>query len=178
MAGLRNTDEHYGWLAKLLHWLMALWVMGLFALGYWMRTLDYYSPWYQRAPELHKSLGVVLIVLIVVRLVWRVMNKPPRALGHHWLELLAARLTHGALHLLLVGLAVAGYLYATGEGKPLAVFGLVDIPPLFKSKLLAERAGDVHWWLAYSLMALTGLHVLGALKHHFVNGDDTLRRML
>lgn len=177
MPRVKNTATAYGWPAKALHWIMALLVIGLFALGYWMRTLGYYDPWYQRAPELHKSLGVILAALLLLRIVWRLLNQQPPALGGNALEHVIAAVTHLAFYILLIGMAISGYLFATGDGKPLSFFGLFDIAPLINSKPLADRAGEIHWWLAYSVIGLALLHIAGALKHHFVDKDDTLRRM-
>ena len=168
----------YGALARVLHWLMALFVVAMFALGYWMRTLDYYHPWYQSAPELHKSFGAMLIVLIVIRIFWRLTTPQPPPLSKNRLEQIGAQGVHILLYLLLVAMAITGYVFATGNGKTLSVFGLVELPSFMKSKPVADLAGDVHQWLAYTIIGLAVLHMLAALKHHFVDRDDTLRRMI
>ncbi|MEL6373925.1 MAG: cytochrome b [Pseudomonadota bacterium] len=172
-----GQPRQYNGLARLLHWSVALLVFGLFALGYWMRTLDYYSAWYQRAPELHTSLGMVLVVLILVRLAWRAMTRTPAALPHSRLEALAGHAAHLALYVLLIVMGITGYVFATADGKPISVFGAFELPPLIQSKVAGDLAGDVHEWAAYAIVGLAVVHALAALKHHFIDRDDTLRRM-
>ena len=74
MATFNNKDG-YGWVARVLHWGMALAVVAMFGLGVWMRSLGYYDPWYTRAPDIHRSVGIVLLALLVLRLVWKLMNR-------------------------------------------------------------------------------------------------------
>lgn len=176
--GIRNTAQGYGWPARLIHWIMAATVFGMFGLGYWMRTLDYYDPWYQSAPALHKSIGILLIGLLVMRIIWRLANPQPLALGHSRLEHVAAAIVHLAFYGLLIALAAAGYLFATAEGKAIDVFGWFGVPSVIASKRLGDLAGVVHEWLAYTIIALAIVHILGAFKHHFIDRDDTLRRMV
>ncbi len=173
-----KTIQGYGLTARLLHWVMAGQVLGMFALGYWMRTLDYYSPWYQRAPELHKSFGVIFLVLVIARVFWRLTHHQPPALAHNVFERRIAQVAHFALYALLLAMVITGLLFATGDGKPLSAFGLFELPSLFKNKPVADFAGDVHQWLAYSILGLAFVHMAGALKHHFIDRDDTLRRMV
>ena len=173
-----STIDGYGFGARAVHWLMAIMVLGMFALGYWMRTLGYYDPWYQRAPELHKSIGVILIGLLLVRIWWRARTLQPAPLGVNRLEIGAAHAVHMLLYLLLTAMAITGYLFATGDGKPLSIFGWIDLPSLLKSKSVADFAGMVHEWLAYGIISIAALHMLAALKHHFIDRDETLRRMV
>ena len=165
-------------MARALHWLMAIQVVGMFALGYWMRTLGYYDPWYQRAPELHKSLGTVLIGLLAVRIVWRMLASQPSPLSTSAIERALAHVVHFALYLMLCAMAITGYLFATGDGKSLSSFGWLEIPSVLKSKPVADFAGNAHEWLAYGIIALAFVHMAAALKHHFIDHDDTLRRMI
>lgn len=72
----RNSSARYGAISVALHWLMAIAVYGMFALGLWMVTLSYYDGWYHQAPELHKSIGILLMLGLVVRIVWRHMSPP------------------------------------------------------------------------------------------------------
>ena len=79
----RNSSRNYGLTSILLHWGVALTVVGLFALGLWMRGLNYYSQWYRTAPDIHKSVGLILLAVMVLRLVWRWLSPPPAALPTH-----------------------------------------------------------------------------------------------
>lgn len=177
---VRNTKETYGLIAISLHWIIALGVIGTAILGLWMTGLDYYSSWYRSAPFWHKSIGITLASLIVLRLLWRWANPRPAALPHHarW-EYALARLVHGALYILLFIIVTSGYLISTAKGQGVSVFGWFEVPALISElPSQADRAGFVHYWLGVSLLGLVALHALGALKHHFLDHDNTLRRML
>ena len=173
----RNTLNNYGWISIGLHWLVAIAVIGLFGLGLWMVELTYYDPWYQRAPNLHKSMGVLLFFVMLARLAWHLGNARPRLSGAPW-EQRAARLVHGLLYLLLYALMVSGYLISTADGRAIDVFGLFRIPATLTGKQQEDIAGVVHEFLAYGVIALATLHALAALKHHFIDRDNTLKRML
>lgn len=177
---VRNTKETYGLMAVSLHWIIALGVIGTAILGLWMTGLDYYSAWYRSAPFWHKSIGITLAVLIIFRLLWRWANPRPALLPHHqrW-EVRLATLVHGALYVLLFIIVASGYLISTAKGQGVSVFGWFELPALVTGlPSQADRAGFVHYWLGVSLLALVALHALGALKHHFLDHDNTLRRML
>ncbi len=166
--------------SRILHWLSAVFIFGLFALGYWMRTLDYYHPWYEQAPDLHKSFGIVLIILMVTRLVWRVItNKPEHLASHKAWELTLAKIIHWILYLGIILILITGYLIATSDNRPIEVFELFNVPVVMQAfEEQEDIAGIIHEWAAYILMAFVGLHLLGALKHHFIDKDKTLKRML
>lgn len=177
---LRNTESNYGAVTIVIHWLMALLIIGLFALGLYMTGLDYYHPWYKKGPDLHRSLGVLMLLMLLLRLLWRSLNPIPRPLGRDpaWMHRVAAAV-HGALYLLLLAIAVSGYLISTADGRGIPVFDLFILPAMLPPvEQMADRAGLVHQWLAYILMGLVALHALAALKHHFIDHDATLMRML
>ena len=177
---LRNTSTGYGLVAIALHWSMALVVIGLFALGLWMTSLDYYDAWYKRGPELHKGIGVLLFLVLTSRLLWRWSNPLPRPEPTHapWERRLAG-IAHRALYVLMFAVMIAGYLISTADGRSINVFGLFSVPATLSGLPEQEDiAGLVHEWLAYSLIGLATLHALAALKHHFIDRDRTLARML
>ena len=176
----KNTTERYGWVAIALHWLMAPAIIGLFALGWWMRQLSYYDPWYRQGPELHKAIGILLLGLLLLRLLWKLVNQSPapEPATPNW-QLLSARLAHGAIYLLLFTIMTSGYLISTADGRAIDVFGLFSIPATVQGIPNQEDiAGEIHEILAWSLMALVAIHALAALKHHFIDRDATLRKML
>jgi cytochrome b561 len=166
--------------SRILHWLSALFIFGLFGLGYWMRTLDYYHPWYQPAPELHKSFGILLVIIMLARLLWRfVVHKPAHLATHKPWEVKLAKVIHWILYLGITLILVTGYLIATSENRPIEVFELFNVPVVIQAfEEQEDIAGIIHEWAAYALMAFVGLHILGALKHHFIDKDKTLKRML
>ena len=145
-----------------------------------MTDLTYYSPYYRTAPFWHKSIGISLAALLVLRLCWRLLNSRPRPLAHHqrWEGQLAGGV-HTLLYLLLGVVVISGYLISTARGQGVDVFGWFLIPALITDlPLHADRSGLVHYWIAICILGLAAIHALGALKHHFLDRDDTLRRML
>jgi len=177
---LSNTSVGYGLLSIVVHWVAALAVFGMFALGFWMVDLTYYSEWYQRAPDIHRSVGVLLFCLMVFRLLWRLFATVPDPLvGHKRWEVLSARLAHGLLYVLVFVAMVSGYLISTADGSSVSVFGWFEVPSVTgQIKRLEDTAGLVHYWSTWALIALALIHSAGALKHHFIDRDKTLRRML
>lgn len=177
---LGNSSRRFGAVSITLHWLVAIVVYAMFALGLWMVTLSYYDGWYHQAPELHKSIGVLLMMALVIRLIWRHLSPPPPALkSYSRLTRIAAIAAHVMLYALLFAIIFSGYLISTADGKPISVFGLFEVPATFADAgSQADLAGDIHLWLAWSVVILSVLHGLAALKHHFIDKDDTLNRML
>lgn len=175
----RNSSSHYGLVSILLHWLVALAVFGLFGLGYWMVGLDYYSGWYKTAPDLHKSIGLLLFAVMLVRVLWRWVSPVPASLPNHGrLTRLGSKLGHGFLYLGLFVLMISGYLISTADGRGIEVFGLFEVPASLTSIPDQEEvAGLVHEYLAWALVIFAGVHALAALKHHVIDRDRTLLRM-
>ena len=177
---LRNSTSRYGWVSIFMHWGVALAVFGLFALGLWMVGLDYYSTWRKDAPDLHKSIGLVVLGVMLLRVLWRFISPPPPTLGSYSrMTRLGARFGHGFLYLSLFAVLIAGYLISTADGVGIPVFGLFEVPALVSDLPdQADLAGVIHLWLAWGLVIFAVLHGLAALKHHFIDRDATLTRML
>ena len=174
-----NTASHYGLVAIIMHWLMAMTVIGLFALGWWMTELTYYDVWYRRGPELHKAIGIILFGVWVLRLSWRQINAKPSPLAHHkpW-EIWAAKIAHLLLYLLMLLVFVSGYMISTADGRSIEVFGLFSVPAFVTAiENQEDLAGDIHFYLACSLIGLALIHGIAAIQHHLFDQDNTLRRM-
>lgn len=176
---LKNTTAAYGLVSIILHWLVAVAVFGLFAVGFWMVDLSYYSQWYHTAPYWHKSVGILLAIVMVLRLMWRLISPPPKPLAtiKRW-EQSSSVVVHFAMYLLILLLVLSGYLISAEDGRPIPVFNWFSVPSvgeMFSDQ--ADIAGILHEYLAYSVMALALLHALAALKHHFIDKDHTLKRM-
>ncbi len=176
----RNTQQQYGGISIGLHWLVTITVVGLFALGLWMTELDYYDAWYKRGPDLHKSIGILLFGIMILRLGWRMANpRPEPEPGLAGWERRAAGWVHALLYLLLYALMISGYLISTADGRAIEVFGLFSVPATLSGiEHQEDIAGEVHEILAFTLIGLATLHGLAALKHHFIDHDRTLKRML
>ncbi len=179
-----NTKVRYGAVAIGLHWIVALLIAGMIGLGFAMVR-------YFEAPDAlatkfalyqwHKSFGVTVLALALLRLGWRLVNPvPPLPDTLKPYERALARFTHGALYGLLLATPLAGWVMTSASSFPIGeVFGLFTLPALVgDSQRVYEVARVVHEVLAWSLVAVVALHVAGALKHHFVLRDDVLRRML
>lgn len=177
---IQNSETRYGWLAIVMHWLVAIAVFALFGLGFWMVELSYYDDWYRRAPDIHQSIGILLFITVVFRLAWRLFNPAPRPLPNHkrW-EVISAHIAHWVLYVLMFVAMVSGYLISTADGSAISVFGLFEVPSVTgQIKGLEDTAGTVHYWSTWVLVGLAGVHTLGALKHHMLDRDETLLRML
>lgn len=174
---LRNTSAGYGLISILIHWLSALTVIGLFILGWWMLTLSYYDPWYRMGPWWHKSIGISLLIVTILRLLWNLWNPKPALTGSS-VERIGARIGHLLLYALLFTVMISGYLISTADGRSISVFDWFSIPAIV-SQLpnQADIAGNIHWYAACALLILAAGHALMALKHHFINHDRTLKRM-
>lgn len=161
---------------RVLHAVMAFLIPALFGLGLWMVELGFYDSWYHKAPELHKSIGVLACLLFVARLLVLLFfakpNSLPGALGK------VAKLTHLLMYLFLFTILASGYLIATAKGHGIMVFDWFEVPamPLLIEQQ-ADIAGKIHLYTAWALMGLISLHILAALKHAFVDKDGTMQRM-
>ena len=176
----KNSDHNYGVVSISLHWLMAVVVVGLFALGYWMRGLSYYDEWYRLGPYIHKSVGILLAMTLLLRLFWRFSNSQPKDADSlkKW-EKRSAHLVHWLLYILLIAVVSSGYLISTADGRSIEVFTWFEVPALFAGfENQEDIAGLIHEYIAYSVIGLAVLHALAALKHHFIDKDNTLNKML
>jgi len=175
----RNGNNDWGTVAIGLHWLIALVVFGMFGLGLYMTDLTYYDPWYHKAPHVHRSIGVLLFIATVFRLLWRLFNPTPLPLPNHkaW-EKRLAKGVHTALYILLFALMVSGYLITTADGRPVYVFDWFSVPATLTGQHQEDIAGVVHQLLAWSVITLALLHAAASFKHHLVDRDRTLKRML
>ena len=175
----RTTQDHWGGLSIVIHWLTVLTVFSLFGLGLWMVELDYYDSWYRKGPDLHKSIGISLFILTLLRLIWRrIEGKPAPLPSHTAREHAIAKHVHRLLYLLLITLMVFGYLISTADGRAIEVFGVFAVPATIHGIDKQEDiAGVIHLWLAVMLISLVALHALAAIKHHVFDKDLTLKRM-
>ncbi|MCO8171576.1 cytochrome b [Pseudomonas sp. 21LCFQ02] len=177
---LRNSSSRYGLVSRVLHWGVALTVFGLFGLGLWMMGLDYYDSWRKAGPDLHKSIGLVLFAAMLVRVIWRFVSPPPPPLtSYSRLTRIGAAFGHLFLYVALFAVMTAGYLISTADGVGIPVFGLFEVPALISGlPQQAETAGQIHFYLAWAIVIFAVLHGLAALKHHFIDRDVTLKRIL
>ncbi|HGI8166039.1 TPA: cytochrome b [Legionella pneumophila] len=174
---LKNSESHFGLVAILLHWVMAILIIGLLALGLYMVELPI-SLQKLKLYGWHKEYGLLVLALVIVRLSWRIINSTPQ-LTLPWWEKLAARLMHWAFYGFMFAMPISGWLITSAAGLPASFFGLFTLPNLIApNEAWREFFEWAHQWLGYGLIAAIFLHVSAALKHHFINKDDILRRMI
>lgn len=176
---LRNTTLRWGSLAQLFHWMVVALVITQFALV----TLAEDLPLGGQKIALilrHKSVGITILMLAVLRLAWRWMNPSPAlpdTLKPY--ERFLARFTHAALYVLLFAMPLSGWMMSSARNFTVSWFGLFELPNLAgQDKGLYESLHETHEILAAALIVIAVLHLLAALKHHFFLKDDVLRRML
>lgn len=175
----KNTKRHWGLVSIALHWSMAAMVFAMYSLGLYMTGLEYMHRWYEAAPHLHKSSGVVVFVLLCFRTFWTLTSSRPEPAPMPAWERKASAVVQGLFYFLLFGIAISGYLISTADGRAVEVFGLFEVPALISGIDRQEDiAGAVHLVLASFTIVLSGLHAMAALKHHFIDRDKTLPMML
>jgi len=176
---LRNTLNSYGFLAKVFHWLMALLIIGLLALGLSLESFEN-TPDFRQLIGWHKEFGIVVLALACVRLGWKVLDVSPslpESMGG--VMKLAAKLGHGGLYVLMFAIPLSGWVMSNAAGHPVSMFGLFDLPILAAAdEDFAHSVKELHETLAFVLIGLLALHIMAALVHHFIYKDDVLRRML
>jgi cytochrome b561 len=177
-ADAAAPPRHYTRTAVALHWLMALLIAAGFTLGATMTDLSM-SPKKLRYYSYHKWIGITVLALVLVRVIWRVLHAPPPDVPMPLWQRRLAHLVHALLYLLMLTVPVVGWLYSSASGYPVVYLKLWQLPDLVpKDTALAKVLVQVHGTLAWTLMGIVALHAAGAFKHHFVDRDPTLRRML
>jgi len=194
---VQNSTASYTAVAITLHWVIAAAILGNLGLGLWMHEAIHEDDSRELAIEayqLHKSMGLCILVLSLLRLAWRYLFPPPPLPAHMPTSARAlASLTHWAFYVLMIGIPLSGWLYVSAQWRgdaPLNVptlwFGLFEVPHLFAvneaagafRQQLAAATAETHEVLAFSLLGLLVLHVVAALRHQFVKQDGVLARML
>lgn len=162
-----------------LHWLIALLIVITFPLGVYMHGLAL-SPFKLQLVSYHKWIGVTIFLLATARMAWRMKHAPPPLPETIPLwQQRAAQGLHHLLYALLLIIPISGWLMSSAKGVPVVYLGLVQLPDLVgKDKALGDMLQEVHEALNFGLLALVGMHIAAALKHHFIDKDTTLLRML
>lgn len=175
----RNSEARWGSTAQLLHWSIALLIIGLVAVGLLMQELPN-SLFKVKVYGWHKSTGLLVFVLVLIRLLWRLLDRRPPNPDDmpRWQQRLSSG-AHGLLYVLMIGMPLSGWLYNSAANFPLRWFGLFSVPSLAApDPALKQLARQMHEYGFYVLAALFTLHVGAALHHHYVKRDATLTRML
>ena len=176
---LKNTRQAWGAVAKSLHWIVALLIIGELVLGTIVEDLKV-SPQKFELFVWHKSIGVTILLLVVIRIVWRITNPTPTLPDRTptW-EKRLAHAGHGLLYLLMLAVPLTGWWVSDTSRIPFRIFWSVPTPDLLApDRDISALAADVHGILTKLLLAVIVLHIVAALRHHLVLRDNTLTRML
>lgn len=176
---LKNTENSYGSIAKAFHWLMALTIIFMLALGLYMDSLEM-SQQKLNLYGLHKSIGALILIAVTLRLLWRQLNIIPNLPDNmNKFERFGAHASHYLLYAFMFGMPLVGWLLSSAAGFPVSVFGWFTLPNLISpDRELVKLFGEIHELGGIALIGLIALHALAALFHHFVKKDDVLRRMM
>ena len=177
---LKNTTDRWGGISQLLHWTIAVLILSIGAVGLLMGELPRSPKWFW-VYTAHKSLGLTVLVLVIVRIAWRLYAGAPQPVPGtpRWQAKLAS-LTHAAIYLLILAMPLSGWLYDSASGlRPLRWFGLAEVPKISPpNEAIAGAMHETHELLFWVLLALVAGHAAAALYHHFFQRDATLSRML
>ena len=171
--------QRYTGVAIGLHWLIGLMILGSFGVGLYMVDLSL-SPTKLRLYSWHKWAGVTIFTLVLIRCLWRITHAAPALPPEmpKW-QRLAAEASHYLLYALMIAIPLSGWLMSSAKGFQTVYFGVLPIPDLLvKNEALGETLALVHKILNFTMITVVIVHVAAALKHHFIDKDDILRRML
>jgi len=177
-----SSSVRYSKVAMILHWMIALMIIGLIIFGILMTNPE--TPNRFTLYQLHKSFGVCVLILSIFRLLWRLRHKPPPLPeGMKPFEIAAAKFTHIAFYLIMIGMPLLGWamVSSTELAIPTKIFNTIpwpDMPGIPRDKVLSDLFKMLHHNIGKFTIFLIALHVGAALKHHFVNKDGVLVRML
>ncbi len=185
----RHAVQRYTRTAMVLHWVVAVLIVGNVVLGLAADSLP--EDWIRSAVDTHKSIGITVLGLAVLRLLWRFAHRPPPMPDSYARsERLGAHAAHVALYVLIFALPISGWMHDSawngGATHPVFLYGVIpwfripalaNLDPATKDHLHAVLF-TCHVWFGYALYGLLGLHVLGALKHQFWDGEAELQRMM
>lgn len=175
---MRNTKEKYGKVAIIIHWVMALMIITLVVIGFSLDSID--KPLKFTIMGLHKATGTLVLVLGLFRWYWMISNDSPAPVdGMSKADIGISHATKWILMLALIAMPMSGIFMSMLAGHGINIYGLFEISPLFEKNIdNAKLFGLMHEIGAYVISVIIGLHILAALKHHFINKDNVLKRML
>ena len=176
---LKNSNSSYGSIAKLLHWLVAFSVIGMIIIGFSLHRIP--RPQRYTIIQLHKSIGFTLLIIMAIRLIWRFISPPPPLPSSipGW-QRISAKISHALLYLTTFVMTISGWLMSSFFGYPINWFFLfkIPLPVTARDRALGIIFSDIHHITAWAFSILIVIHTLAALKHHLIDKDNVLKRML
>lgn len=174
MLNILNSDQRYGLISIIFHWLMALIIIATFILGL---NLKHNFQYYYEVLALHNSLGITIFLLAILRVTWRFFNIKPTQLPNKVILMKLATLTHIFFYIIFFTLPITGYILTNLQGDIVLFYGY-SLPEVFEqNRGLKNYVHTIHDYVGNILLILFSLHVLGALYHHLIKRDNTLRRI-
>jgi len=176
---IRNTEQDYGLISKILHWLIALIMISLIAIAWYMVRLSDEDVLYWRLLDAHEAAGLSLLILLPLKIVWTRFSPNP---GYEptlagWERFIAGGVRRLFVLAILV-IPLSGFLFVATNGEAVTLYDLFTIPDIGTvSKGVRDWLSDIHYYVSYGCAVLIVIHILAALKHHFLDGAATLRRM-
>jgi cytochrome b561 len=171
----RNTNRSWGSLTKALHWIIVLLIINQWVIAERAEELKGLA----KLPvlALHKSFGMTILMLAIIRLVWRWMNPVPdlTAETKPW-ERVLARISHVLLYALIFAMPLSGWMMSSARNFPVSWFKLFQFPDWWRRPIRPFTRCTFH--LLFRVLVVAALHIAGALKHHFIDRNDVLKRML
>ena len=178
-AAAASAGPAYSVTARVLHWIVAALVLFMVPVGIIIAN-EWGGPVQEPLYDLHKSVGVLLLPLVLARLIYRLTHPPlPLPADIPALQQFAAHATHWTLYGLLIVQPVAGLIATSAYPAPLPMFGLFELPPVWpENRPLSERLFALHRWMGIAIAVVAAMHIGAALHHHFVRRDRVLMRMV
>jgi cytochrome b561 len=177
-VALRNSADQWGLVAQILHWMLFLLIGAQFVLATLMDDAPK-GPGKTQLLMLHKSVGITVLALVLLRIGWRWANPVPVPLARHAWQVSAGRIVHFLLYLVMLLMPLTGMVMVMAAGRPIVWFGLFEIRPLIPTaRDLSSLANDLHGLIAYLILGLLAVHITAAGLHHYVWRDNTVRRMI
>lgn len=175
---LKNSELNYGIVSRANHWLSAFIFIGLLTIGLYMTGLEKGDD-RQALYALHKSMGIALFGLMLLRLVWLKLSPNPEQLSKNKFEHILGHAVKGILYLAMLGMPISGWIMSNSGGHEVAFFNMFVLPTLMGEHEMTHEISEViHSTFGFVLIGIVLLHIAGALKHHFVYKDVTLLRMV
>jgi cytochrome b561 len=175
---IKDTENSYSLISRLFHWFIGISIISLLIAGYYMTDLPPSDQKYQ-IYGIHKAFGFIVLILTIARIFWRILNIAPKTIQGtpHWQEV-ASKVNFKLLYSLSLIMPLSGIFMSLYGGFPISVFGIFTIEAFEKNQRLASLAREFHGAFAIVLICSLSLHVVGALYHHFIKKDRTLKRMI
>jgi len=169
---LKNTAKKYGFIARVFHWSIAVLVLTILPLGFLMNSPSAYTT--------HKSIGLIILMIMISRTFWRLINPPPSHDDLPTIFRFAAYITHIGLYVAIFTMALSGWIMSTASGHAPRFFGKIELPMPYipMNKILAKLANETHEILVWGLISLISLHIFAAIYHRFIRCDNVLSTMM